>query len=184
MWTRKIAVFALCLFVLAPLYAAGVDKDNLKEYGRGIIKDYGDMKEMDEIEWVWLAPSVHLNDYRFHFAPVQNLTALSDGDMEEVFDVELPKSLERAGSKRADAPLLHVDVAIYWAQRASNAKRWIPYAGGHLAQAGVGIELVFKNDKDEIVAKIRHSGREGDRLQSASEELVDDLAKFVRGAAD
>lgn len=175
------SLLMLCVLAASPLCATGVDKSNLKDYGRGIIKDYSDMKEAGDIEWVWVAPQVRLKEYQFKFAAVQNLTALDDADMEEVFNKALPKTLQRAGSQSADAPVLHVDVAIYWAQRASSAKRWIPYAGGHLAQAGVGVELVFKNEKDEIVGKIRHSGREGDQLKSAAEELVDDITRFVRG---
>jgi hypothetical protein len=181
MWNRKLIVFLLCTLVLTPLYAGGVDKKNLEEYGHGIIKDYSDMKEGGGIEWVWVAPGVHLNSYRFKVAPVENLTAVTDAEMEEVFNTGLPKTLQRVGAKSDDAPQLHVDVAIYWAQRASASKRWIPYAGHHLAQAGAGVEMVFKNDKGDIVAKIRHSGREGEQLKSAAEELVDDITKFVRG---
>lgn len=170
----------LVVITVTPLCAAGVDKDNLKEYGRGIIKDYTDMKEMDEIEWVWIAPDVQLSSYRFEVEPVENLTVMEDSDMEEVLTTGLPKTLQRAGSKDADAKVLRVACAIYWAQRASQSKRWIPYVGGHLGQAGLGIELIFKNDKDEIVGKIRHSGREGEKLESAAEELVDDVSRFVR----
>jgi len=181
---RGLAVFSLAFFVVTSLHAArekGVDKDNLKEYGRGIIKDYTDMKETDEIEWVWVAPGVDLSSYQFKLSSFENLTVMTDEAMDEVFDTGLPKTLQRAGSKVADAPVLHIEGAIYWAQRASSSKRWIPYVGGHLGQAGLGIELVFKNDKDEIVAKIRHSGREGETFESAAEELVDDVARFVRG---
>jgi len=180
MFKLRIVAVGLLLLMVVQIYAVGVDKDNLKEYGRGIIKDYSDMKEMDEIEWVWLAPQLRLGDHRFKVGPVENLTVIENADMEEVFNTALPKTLQRAGAKDPSAPELHIDIAIYWAQRASNSKRWIPYVGGHLAQAGVGIELVFKNDKDEIVAKIRHSGREGEELKSAAEELVDDIVKFVR----
>ncbi|MEO8380032.1 MAG: hypothetical protein ABI779_10255 [Acidobacteriota bacterium] len=163
------------------LHAAGVDKDNLKEYGTGIIKDYSDMKETDDIEWVWVRPGAHLADYRYVVKSFENLTAIDDDDMDDVFEKYLPKTLTRMGSKEAEAPLLHVESAVYWTQRASSAKRWIPYAGGHLAQAGVGVELVFTDDKGEIVCKIRHSGREGDELEDAAQELVDDVGQFVRG---
>lgn len=179
---KPIVVGILAVFVVAatPLCAAGVDPKNLKEYGRGIIKDYSDMKEMGDIEWVWVAPQARLSTYRFKVEKVENLTSHVDRGMEEVFSKALPKTLERVGSKDAAAPVLHVDGGIYWAERANRSKRWIPYAGEHLAQAGVGVELVFKNDKDEIVAKIRHSGREGSHLQDAAEELVDDISQFIR----
>src|SRR5689334_8576129 len=66
------------LFLVTSLAAAGVDKDNLKEYGRGIIKDYSDMKETDDIEWVWVKPGLHLSEYQFDVQPFQNLTAFAD----------------------------------------------------------------------------------------------------------
>ncbi len=174
------AVLAI-LFASANLNAGGVDPDNLKEYGRGIIKDYSDMKETDEIEWIWIAPGVRLSEHQFKVEPFENLTVMTDSSMEEVFEDALPRTLKRAGSKVETAEVLVVQGAIYWAQRASSSKRWIPYVGGHLGQAGLGIELVFKNPAGDIVAKIRHSGREGDELESAAEELVDDVVRFVRG---
>jgi hypothetical protein len=180
MLKRGIGILTLIALAMVPLYAAdGVDPDNLKKYGTGIIKDYSNMKEADDIEWAWIAPNLKLSECRFKFARLQNLTVFNDDGMEDVFQVGLPRTLEKLGPKADDAPVLHVESGIYWAERANRSKRWIPYAGGHLAQAGVGIELVFKNDKDEIVAKIRHSGREGDELSSAAEELAEDIAKFV-----
>lgn len=176
----RIAVAALLLLVVPVVFAAGVNPENLEKYGKGIIKDYSDMKELDEIEWVWVAPGVELSKYRFEIKEVENLTALSDGDMDDVFADGFPKTMKKAGAKDENAPVLKVDGAVYWAQRANRAKWWIPYAGLHLAQAGVGIELVFTNDQGEIVAKFRHSGREGDNLENAAEELVDDVAQFVR----
>jgi len=177
---RKTIVIAIATVALTmSAYAAGVDKDNLKEYGRGIIKDYSDMNEADGIEWLWLRPGVRLSDHRFELEKVGNLTSVEDADMEEVFARSLPKALTRAGSKDSAAPLLRVEGAIYWAQRANRSKRWIPYAGAHLAQAGVGIELVISDGKGDIVCKIRHSGREGDQLKNAAEELIDDVSRFA-----
>jgi hypothetical protein len=181
MFRRTIVIAIATVALTMSAYPAGVNEDNLKEYGRGIIKDYSDMKESDEIEWLWLRPGVRLSEHRFKLKKFENLTAVADSDMEEVFDKTLPKILDRAGSKDSAAPLLRVEGAIYWAQRASRSKRWIPYAGGHLAQAGVGIELVITDDKGAIVCKIRHSGREGDELKNAAEELTDDVSKFVGG---
>ena len=175
------AILWLSLLVLATsLSAAGVDKDNLKEYGRGIIKDYSDMKETDDIEWVWLKPGLSLSEYQVNVQPFENLTAFADDDMEDVFATKLPKTLTRLGPKDTSAPVLKLEGAIYWAQRANRSKWWIPYAGAHLAQAGVGIELVFTNAEGEVVCKIRHSGREGDQLENAAEELMDDVAQYIR----
>lgn len=178
MLARTVVILAVAMLSLGSLHASGVDPENLKEYGKGIIKDYSDMNESEDIEWLWVAPKVQLSTYQFKLKPVENLTDLSDSDMEETINEGLPKVLKRVGSK--DGPTLQVESAVYWAQRANRSKMWIPVVGGHVAQAGVGVELVFKNSKNEIVAKIRHSGREGDKLEDAAQELVDDIAKFVK----
>jgi hypothetical protein len=177
MFRRVLAIGAAAAFLTLCAFAGGVDKENLKDYGRGIIKDYSDMKESDEIEWVWLQQGMRLSDHRLAVRSFENLTAVADEDMEQVLEKGLSKAL---GSKDPAAPVLHVESAVYWAQRASRSKRWIPYAGGHLAQAGVGIELVFLDEGGAIVCKVRHSGREGDQLQDAAEELIDDVRRFIR----
>lgn len=177
---RYAGILMSALLLASSAVAAGVDKDNLKEYGRGIIQDYSDMKETDDIEWIWVAAGTRLSEYAFDVQPFENLTAFADDDMEDVFATKLPKTLKRLGPKDEAAPRLKVDGAIYWAQRANRSKWWIPYAGAHLAQAGVGIELVFTNADGQVVCKIRHSGREGDALESAAEELMDDVAQYIR----
>ena len=160
---------------------AAVPKEHLDEHGRGIIQDYSDMNEDGDIEFAWIAPGTRLSTYRFKAGKFENLSTSVDDDMEAVVQTMLPRALAKAARAGDAAPELTVDSAIYWAQRANRAKMWIPYAGGHLAQAGVGIELVFRDASGKIVAKIRHSGREGDALEAAAEELVDDVAGYVRG---
>jgi hypothetical protein len=175
----KFAGVLVMLFAV-PAFAAGVDQENLDEFGRGIIADYGDMARAEPIEWAWVKEGVRLADHRFEPVQVRNLTAIADLDMEQGFDETLALSLERSGARDASAPVLTVETAIYWANRANRAKAWIPYAGGHLAQAGVGVELVFKDAAGQVVAKLRHSGREGDALEAAAKELVDEISGFVR----
>jgi hypothetical protein len=174
------AVAAACLLMLSLSARAGVPKDNIEEYGRGIIADYSDMTEGEDIEWLWVKPGVKLGDYRYQVDSTDNLTVIVDDTMDKVVEDNLPKVLERAGSHDRKAPLLHVAVAVYWAERANISKAWIPWAGGHQMQAGVGIELVAKDAEGNVVAKIRQSGREGMELALAAQEVVDDIAKFVR----
>lgn len=170
----------LPLLLAAPTLHAGVPKSDLDEQGRGIIQNYDDMSEGGHIEWIWVAPGTNLSKYRFEVKGVENLTTSVDDDMGEVMEKVLPRALARSTKVGADAPLLTVDGAIYWAQRANRAKLWIPYAGGHLAQAGVGIELVFKDASGNVVATLRHSGREGDKLEDAANELVEEINGFIR----
>lgn len=168
---------ATCAFGVAH---AAVEAENLDEYGRGIISDYSNMGPIGEIEYAWIKPGVKLSDYRFNLQSFENLTIVVDPGMEETFNKVFPKQLSRGGSREAAAPVLNVKGAVYWVERANAAKIWIPFAGGHMAQAGVGIELVFTNGAGEVVAKIRQSGREGRELKAAALGLSDDVARFVR----
>lgn len=174
--TVLLAAFAL--FTIAA-HASGVPEDELEEYGQGIIQDYSNMHEGEDIQWLWVAPGVKLANYRYKVKSVENLTMLVDDDIETVLNKNMAKQLNRAGSRDKSAPVLNVDVAVYWAERANSAKAWIPFAGMHVAQAGAGIELLFKDSSGKLVAKIRQSGREGSQLSSAAQELSDDVAKFV-----
>lgn len=173
-----VAVLAAAL-ACAPAYAA-VDQKHLDQYGKGIIQDYSDMTKGEQLEWVWVAPQVKLSEHRMQLGKVENLTSVVDTEMEETVENDLPRTLERAGARDAKAPVLKVDAAIYWANRANTAKAWIPFAGGHLMQAGVGIELVFRDAKGAVVSKVRHSGREGADLKRAAQELIDEFGQFVR----
>jgi hypothetical protein len=175
------SAFVLVLIALVgSVGAAGVDSQHLKKYGSGIITDYSDMRSGSGVEWAWTAPGVRLADHRFEVKSVENLTDIHDRRMMSELEDALPGSLQRVGAKDSGAAVLHVEAAVYWAQRANRSKWFIPYAGLHLAQAGVGLELVVKNAAGEIVAKIRHSGREGDKLEDAAAELIDDITAFFR----
>lgn len=178
--TRYLFALLCATCVVGTLHAA-VDEENLEEYGRGIISDYSNMSPMGEIEYAWVKPGTSLNDYKFKVAPIENLTVIVDEGMEDTFKTLFPKQLNRGGSRDANAPVLDVKGAIYWVERANAAKAWIPFGGMHMAQSGVGIELVFSNAAGEVVAKIRQSGREGRELKDSALGLSDDIARFVRG---
>ncbi len=175
---RTIVFAALSLFVLG-VHASGVPEDELKENGKGIIHDYSNMHEGDDIDWLWVAPGVKLADYRYTIKSTKNLTMLVDHDLMKVFKDDFPEQLRKAGSRSASAPTLNVDLAVYWAEHANRAKAWIPFSGGHLAQAGVGVEFVFRDKSGKVVAKIRHAAREGGRLEDAGQEVCDDVAEFI-----
>ena len=173
-----LALFALSLFVIG-VHASGVPEDELKEDGRGIIQDYSNMHEGDDIDWLWVAPGVQLANYRYKLKSARNLTMRADHDLMNVLKNNFPEQLQRAGSRDANAPTLSVDLAVYWAEHANRAKAWIPFSGGHLAQAGVGVECIFRDPDGKIVANIRHAAREGERLEDAGQEVADDIAEYV-----
>ncbi len=174
--------FALVMTVVliafaAPLMAAGVDPEELDEYGRGIIEDYSNMEHGD-LEWVWIAPGIRISDYKVDIGEFENLSEAYDGDMMETLNEGMRKAFTKMSSGEKKGTLTTQN-AVYWAERGNSAKRWIPFAGSHVAQAGLGIEMVFRDADGKIVAKLRHSGREGDRLSDAAWELTDEVADWA-----
>lgn len=172
-------IAVLLLAVAAPLVAAGVPEDELTKYGRGIIEDYSDM-EHGQLEWVWVAPGVKISDYSIDVGEFENMSGSHDGNMMEALNDGMQKAFQRVstGSKKGK---LSTQNTVYWAERANSAKRWIPFAGSHVAQAGLGIEMVFRDADGNIVAKVRHSGREGERLSDPAWELIDEIADWAQG---
>lgn len=173
----KIVIAVLLMAVAGPLTAAGVDVEELDKYGRGIIEDYSDM-EHGQLEWVWVAPGVKIGDYRLDVGEFENLSKSYDGNMMETLNEGMRKAFANisTGDKKGT---LTTQNAVYWTDRANSAKRWIPFAGSHVAQAGVGIEMVFRDSEGNVVAKLRHSGREGERLSDAAWELIDEIADWA-----
>ncbi len=59
-------------------------------------------------------------------------------------------------------------------------RAFVPFAGGHLAQAGVGIELTVADATGVTIAKIRQDAREGMQPSDAAAKVVDIIANYVR----
>lgn len=173
-------VMLVALFLSVSAIAKGVDEDDLDDEGRGIIENYGDMVEGDDINWVWIKPGVVLSDYRIDVGEFENLSGANDDDMLDELNEGFRKALAKLSSRKDRSGTLTTQNAVHWAERGKPGKRWIPYAGHHLAQAGVGVEMVFRNSSGEIVAKVRHSAREGDDLEDAAEEIVDDIVDWIQ----
>jgi len=85
---------------------------------------------------------------------------------------------EVLGKLKGDKGSLSASMCIFDVQKFSPGKAWIPYAGGHLMQAGVGVEMIL-TDKGKTVATFRHFARNGSRLEDAAEENAKDLKKYI-----
>lgn len=179
MFIRAAVAYLAASLVAVVSFAGGVPESHLEEYGRGIIENYTDMTESESIEYLWIAPDASIHDHHIVIESIENLTLLHDRKLMRMLEEDLEDALIRAANRDEKAPKLTVKVAVFWAQRSNRAKWLIPYAGLHLAQAGLGMELVFRAENGDLVAKVRHSGREGDKLEDAGVELIDDLAEFV-----
>ncbi len=154
-----------------------VDTDEFKQGEvKGIIGDYTGMVEGDGLDWVWVDPSVKLSDYKIRINSVKNISEVSSKSIGLTLEETFESAMDRRG--KGTKGTLTSETAVYWAERASQGKKWIPYAGGHLAQAGVGVEVILRDSKGKIVAKIRHAGRQGEKVDEAAEEVADDLASY------
>jgi hypothetical protein len=80
---------------------------------------------------------------------------------------------------KGDRGTLTADLCIYEVQDYSPAKAWIPFAGGHQMQAGIGIEMVLR-DGSKTIAKFRHFSRRGMQPEAALEESAGDYTKYIR----
>ncbi|HEX7339016.1 MAG TPA: hypothetical protein VF271_03680 [Rhodanobacteraceae bacterium] len=173
---------ALALLAFQAVAATSINsdlQDDLKTDGTGIITHYADMQEGDDIHWYWIAPETRLANYRCQLSTYKNLAHSFDHKLRDVVKEDLPAAIKDACSGKASAPVLQVEVATYHVERANTAKRWIPFAGGHLAQAEVCMEFIFRDPGKVVKAKIRHCAREGHELSDAADEVLSDMNDFV-----
>jgi len=179
-----ICVFTVCLVILFSVQNGFCGKDKLvetdeykgKEFHKGCIADYNSLMEGDDLKWVWIAPDSNIADY--------SLTVTSFKDVSgELRKSQLPEVkemfVETLGKIKGGKGTLKAEVCIYEVQKFSQGKAWIPFAGGHQMQAGVGAELILRNG-GKVVAMIRHFAREGARVEDASQEVADDMKKFLK----
>jgi hypothetical protein len=182
---KMITVFAslICLLILLPM-SAFCRSDNFtdsndykdKNFRKGILADYNDLKNADGLDWAWIAPGEKLGDYKVTVATFEDATDDVGKSQLNGLKTIFKENIEKGkGSKGT----LSADISIYEIQKFSPAKAWIPYAGGHQMQAGVGVEVLLKNQAGKTVGKIRHFAREGSTIEAAAEETATDIKKYI-----
>jgi len=184
---RRLATLALALLLASAATAGAADRftdsDEAKEpqYKQGcVITDYADMTEGDGVNWVWIAPGTKLGGAgNVEIVTVKNISDVTDAALAGNVESNFKQAFARVGKTSAPGGL-KVTSCVYWVERAEPGKAFIPFAGGHLAQAGIGIELVVIDASGATVAKIRHDGRNGTSPSDAAAEVVDDIANFTR----
>lgn len=181
----RVALAAACV-LLADRAASAErfpDSDEAKEpaYKTGcVITDYADMASGDGVNWAWIAPGTKLGGAgNVQIATVKNISDVTDAALAGNVERNFKQALERVG-KTVGPGGLEIVSCVYWVERANTGKMFIPFAGGHLAQAGVGIELIVKDPSGATVAKIRHDGRSGSAPSDAAAAVVDDIANYTR----
>jgi hypothetical protein len=149
-----------------------------KEFRKCIIKDYSDMVDGDDVNWVWTDSKERLSAYRIKEGKVENKSDMHSRSMVETVKNVFKDTfadMEVKGSKGT----LTADICIFDAQNFSAGKAWIPFSGGHQMQAGIGVEMVLRDGKNRVVGKFRHWAREGAQIENAAQEVAQDLMKYI-----
>ena len=180
----RCAIIALAAVFLFPFTAMGekklVDDSEYKDkdFKKCNISDYGKMVEGDDIGWVWVDPSVKLAGYMMKVGKVENKSEIRSKSLVTTVKSTFSSYFGDMETKGGSGTLT-ADVCIYMAENFSAGKAWIPFAGGHQMQAGLGVEMVLRDGKNRTVAKFRHSAREGAQIEAAAQEVAGDLVKYI-----
>jgi len=149
-----------------------------KDFRKCNIKDYSDMVDGDDIGWVWTDPAIKLDRYKIKEGKVENKSDMRSRSMvETVKNVFRDTFADMEG--KGEKGTLTADICIYEAENFSGGKAWIPFVGGHQMQAGLGVEMVLRDSKSRIVAKFRHSAREGVQIENAAQEVASESTSRV-----
>jgi DNA-binding protein Fis len=147
-----------------------------KDFHKGIITDYKDMVEGDRVDWVWVKPSTKLSGYK---VTVESIRNKSDSHSKSL--VESVKSIFKSSFRdlKGSKDTLTAEMCIYEVQGFSPGKAWIPYAGGHQMQAGIGIEVILRDRSNKTIAKFRQFDRQGSDVKAAAQEVADHLVNYI-----
>ena len=149
-----------------------------KDFKKCNISDYSDMSEGDDINWLWTEPGIKLSQYKLAVGNVENKSDMRNKSMVGSVKSTFKNAFDDL-QINGDSGTLTADICIYDAQNFNAGKAWIPFVGGNQMQAGIGVEMVLHDKNNRTVAKFRHFAREGTQIDNATQELVDDLLKYI-----
>jgi hypothetical protein len=157
-----------------------IDSDEFKEkdFQKGAISDYSDLVRGDNIAWVWIAPNKKLAQYKLKLGTVENKSDIHSKSLVETVKSSFKDAFADMDVQGAKGTLT-ADTCIVWAQNFSPGKAWIPFSGGYQMQAGVGMELVLRDNSGKTVAKFRHFARQGTELSGAAQQVIGELTAYI-----
>jgi len=183
---RKFSLFLVVALVASATVVSAADKlinsDDYsdKDFRKCSIADYSDMVDGDDIQWVWTDPAIKLSQYDLKVGKVENKSEIRKKSLVTSVQDVFAETFADRGAKGASGTLT-ADICVYEAQNFSGGKAWIPFVGAHEMQAGMGVEMVLRNGKNKTVAKFRHSAREGADIETAAQEVANDLMEYIAG---
>jgi len=151
------------------------------KYRQGcVITDYRELVGQEAVTWAWVDPAVKVGaPGKIDVQPIRNFSNVTDSSVAPKLERDFKEAFERIGKTPGKGGLT-MQSCIIWMERFEPSKAFIPYAGGHLMQAGVGVEMLITEAGGRPVAKIRHSVRQGTEPSAAAGELVDDIVNYLR----
>jgi hypothetical protein len=185
----KVIVLCICLIfcmsVIIPSVALCrekrlIDDNEYKDgkFQKGIITDYSDMVEGNGVEWVWVKPGETLSQYKIKVGTLENKSEMRSKSLSEsvkrIF-VDYFSDFESKGSKGT----LTADLCITDVQPYNVGRAYVPFAGGRLAQAGIRIEMVLRDQHNAIIAKLRHFDRQGTDVVRAADEVASHMVQYI-----
>jgi hypothetical protein len=148
-----------------------------KDFVKGCIGDYSDMVKGDDLDWVWISPGTVLANYKISIGKFENVSEdLRSSQVEGVKNTYKEILSKHRGDNKG---VLTADICVYEFQKFSAGKAWIPFAGGHQMQAGIGVEMILKDKWGKTVAKLRDMSRAGMQPEDAADESATNLKKFI-----
>jgi hypothetical protein len=148
-----------------------------KDFIKGCIGDYSDIVKGDDLDWVWISPGITLSQYKIVIGKFENMSdELRSSQVEEV-KATYKEILSKV--KGDGKGTLTADICVYEFQKFSAGKAWIPFAGGHQMQAGMGVEVILRDKAGKTVAKIRDMARSGSTAVDAADESASNLKKYL-----
>jgi hypothetical protein len=148
-----------------------------KDFHKGIITDYTDMVKGDEVNWVWVKPGETLSQYTVKLGNIENKSDMFTKSLIDTVQSIFGEYF--ANGTRGTKGTLTADLCITEVQKFSAGKAWIPFAGGKLMQAGLGIEIILRDQNNVMVAKLRHFDRQGNEIGSAAEEVAGHMTRYI-----
>lgn len=149
-----------------------------KDFVKGCITDYSDLIKADDLDWAWIKPGVTLSDFNVVVDKFENLS--DDLRKSQVEDVKATYKEVLTKEKNGGKGILTAEICIYEYQKFSAGKAWIPFAGAHQMQAGMGVEVILQDKSGKTVAKIRDMARNGSTPVDAADESAGNIKKYLR----
>ena len=187
--TKHYGLMVRCIsliFALAVLFpATGLCRTNRfvdsreykgKDFHKGIITDYEDMVKGDRIDWVWVNPGTTLSDYKVTVGSIKNMSESHGAAMVDSVKTIFKSSF---GDLKGSKGTLSAELCIYETQDYAPGKAWIPFAGGHVMQAGMGIEMILRDHNNKTVAKFRQFDHQGTEVTGAAQAVADHLVNYI-----